>query len=133
MKSARQMVSEMTEHLESNSKAALFAISVVINSNNEVESMTWEKPVGEISFDHENKELILFVPFTEADDMLPISGNSFLSQYAVELEKYSSYSVCVSDKKIIDDLTVRVDRPLIGFGESEDNMKFFAVVSNGQV
>jgi hypothetical protein len=133
MKFANQMVSEITEHLESHSIAKLFAISVVINNNNEVESMAWEKPIYEISFDHNNKELILFVPLTEADAVLPISVSSFLMQYAVELEKYGSYNVCVSDRKIIDDLTVRIDRPLLGFGESEDNMKFFAVVSNDKV
>ncbi|MDD2775557.1 MAG: hypothetical protein PHU06_06350 [Gallionella sp.] len=78
MKIATEMVSEILEHLELNSNAVLYAISVVINSRNEVESMVWEKPVGEVFFDHEDKELILFVPLTDADGALPISCSSFL-------------------------------------------------------
>jgi hypothetical protein len=130
MKTATEMASEISEHLELNSNAVLYAISVVMKGRNEVESMAWEKPVGEVLFDHENKELILFVPLTDTDGALPISCNSFLGGFSVELEKYGSYNVSVSDKNIVVDYTIRIDRPLIGFGESEDNSKFLVVVSN---
>lgn len=48
----------------------------------------------------------------------------------MELVKYGSYSVYVSDKNIVDDYTIRTDSPVIGFGESKDNSKFLVVVPN---
>jgi hypothetical protein len=110
-----EVQSEIEEHFR------LHVLKVTLNENGEAEEFGNALPVTKIEIDSEDRECLLhfdehstdFVTITEAKALL--------------IDAVLGYEVFASEEKELDDSHVRLDTPLIGFGENAELNCFFVV------
>ena len=111
---------EVEEHFH------LHVLKVTLNENGEAEEYGNALPVTKIEIDSEDKECLLhfdehsteFVTITEVKALLL---NETLA------DEMQGYEVFASEEKELDGSHVRLDTPLIGFGENAELNCFFVV------
>jgi len=116
-----EVQSEVEEHFR------LHVLKVTLNENGEAEEYGNALPVTKIEIDSEDKECLLhfdehstdFVTITEAKAL-------FINEEGIDAE-LQGYEVFASEEKELDDSHVRLDTPLIGFGENAELNCFFVV------
>ena len=109
----------------------LYVLKVTVSENDEVEQVGNALPVTKIEIDAEDSECLLHfdelsserVTIREAKALF--SAETAVNESAVN--DVSSYEVCASEEKERDDALVRLDTPLIGFGENPEINCFFVV------
>lgn len=98
----------------------LFVILLEIDDSGEIISTESIEPIGKIGFDIESEECLFYVQ--PGEDAIKIS-----EAYA-EIETIDSrFSLASALEQEIDDTWVRIDNPVIGFGENIDEKRFFIV------
>jgi len=116
---------EVEEHFR------LHVLKVTLNENGEAEEYGNALPVTKIEIDSESEECLLhyeestsnYVTITEAKALLvkeSLVDGSLVNELL-------GYDVFVSEEKERDDSHVRLDTPLIGFGENTELNCFFVV------
>jgi len=120
-KTARDLLQEFQPQNEIDDDFRIHILKVIVGDNEEVEQSGNAQPVIKIEIDHENRECLLH--FEEVS-----STNITVSEIKAEFTaEVLDYEVCAAQEKTLDDSYVRLDTPLIGFGENFELKCFFVV------
>lgn len=96
----------------------LFVILLNIDDSGEITSTESIEPIGKIGVDIENEECLFHI--TPGEEALKIS-----EAYAEITTIDSGFSLVSAIEQDFDDSWVRIDNPVIGFGENIDEKRFF--------
>ena len=120
-KSARDLLVEFDLQSEIEDDFHLHVLKVAIDENGEVEQSGNAQPVTKIEIDHENNECLLHFDEDTSSHVTISDAKSSLVDGVLD------YEVCAAQEKTFDDSYVRIDTPLVGFGENFELKYFFAV------
>ena len=120
-KYARDLLQEFQSQGEIEDHFRLHVLKVNVDERGEVEQSGNALPVTRIEIDSENEECLLH--FEE----LTSSFVTVSEAKAACVGEILSYEVCAAQEKELDDAHVRLDTPLIGFGENIELKCFFAI------
>ncbi len=98
----------------------LFVLSVKINESGEITSTESIEPVNRIEADIENQECLLHVT-SNGEALRMVEAIQAISKVNAD------YSLCSAQEETLEDSWVRIDNPIIGFGENIDLKRFFVV------
>jgi len=112
------IINELEESEIVDNDFGLFAIFLKVDESGEIESTESIVPVGKVGFDIESEECLLHVspggkPIIIAD------------AYAELVSIDSRFSLVSALEQKFDDSWVRIDYPVIGFGENIDEKRFY--------
>jgi hypothetical protein len=110
-----EVQSEVEEHFR------LHVLKVTLNENGEAEEYGNALPVTKIEIDSEDKECLLHFDEHSTDCVTITEAKAMLT------DEVQGYDVFASEEKELDDSHVRLDTPLIGFGENAELNCFFVV------
>lgn len=118
-----KFVSDLASDLQSIDEIAddfkLLLMSIKFDDSDEVTTKSTQS-VSRIEVDSENQECLFFV--TSNDEALSIANTK------KEISTINSdYYLCAATKDIDDDSKIRLDNPIIGFGENIELKQFFIV------
>lgn len=130
-KHVRDLLLEFETQSEVEEYFRLHVLKVTLNENGEAEEFGNALPVTKIEIDSESEECLLhyaeqsseFVTIAEAKTLLSnevMVGSSLVNTML-------GYEVFASEEKELEDSHVRLDSPLIGFGENAELKCFFVV------
>lgn len=111
-----EVQSEVEEHFR------LHVLKVTLNENGEAEEYGNALPVTKIEIDSEDKECLLHFDEHSANSVSIAEAKALLIDGEVQ-----GYEVFAAEEKERDDAHVRLDTPLIGFGENAEQNCFFVV------
>ena len=120
-KSARELLQEFELQSGIEDDFRLHVLKVIVDDNGDIEQSGNALPVTKIEIDHESSEC-LFHFKESASDYITVSEVK-----AAFVTGVLDFEVCAAQEKILDDSCVRMDTPLIGFGENFEIKCFFAV------
>jgi hypothetical protein len=115
------LLQEFQPHNEIDDDFRIHILKVVIGDNEEVEQSGDAQPVIKIEIDHDSRECLLHF---EAVSSTYIMVSDIKAEFTADV---LDYEVCATQEKILDDTCIRLDTPLIGFGENSEITCFFAV------
>lgn len=116
-----EVQSEVEEHFR------LHVLKVTLNENGEAEEYGNALPVTKIEIDSEDKECLLHFDEHSADSVTITEAKAlFINEEGIDAE-VQGYEVFASEEKELDGSHVRLDTPLIGFGENAELNCFFVV------
>lgn len=119
-KSVGCIVNELEESEIIDDDFGLFVIFLEIDESGEIGSTESVEPITKIGFDIENEDCLLHV--SDGKEALKISD-----AYPEIVTFDSQFSLVCSIEQQLDDTWVRIDNPIIGFGENVDEKRFFVV------
>lgn len=120
-KSARDVLQEFASQAEVRDDFHLHILKVKVDDNGEVEQAGNALPVTHLEIDAESNECLLHY---EEGASAQVSVSDVKAAFVGAV---LDYEVCASQEAILDDTHVRLDTPLIGFGENTEIKCFFAV------
>ena len=121
-KHVRDLLFEFEVQSEVEEQFRLHVLKVILNENGEAEEYGNALPVTKIEIDSEDKECLLHFDEHSADSISITEAKALLIDAEVQ-----GYEVFASEEKELDDSHVRLDTPLIGFGENAELNCFFVV------
>ena len=99
----------------------LFIMSIKIDESGEYDSSNSILPVSRIEIDSENEECLFYYG----------SHNSDAITVATTADKIKAitpkFLLCSAEEKTVEDKMLRLDNPIIGFGENVEQKRFFLV------
>lgn len=98
----------------------IFVISVEISDSCEITSTESIEPIERIGFDIEHEECLLHI--SETNMAIEIC-DAFSEISAID----SRFAVVAAIEQSFDDSWVRIDKPIIGFGENIEKKRFLVV------
>jgi hypothetical protein len=110
-----EVQSEIEEHFR------LHVLKVTLNENGEAEEFGNALPVTKIEIDSEDKECLLHFDEQSTDYVTITEAKALL------IDAVLGYEVFAAEEKELDGSLVRLDTPLIGFGENAELKCFFVV------
>ena len=110
-----EVQSEVEEHFR------LHVLKVTLNENGEAEEYGNALPVTKIEIDSENEECLLHYEESTSNYVTITDAKALL------IDGVQGYDVFAAEEKERDDAHVRLDTPLIGFGENAEQNCFFVV------
>jgi hypothetical protein len=117
--------SEVEEHFR------LHVLKVTLNENGEAEEFGNALPVTKIEIDSKSKECLLHFDEHSLDCVTIKEAKALLINEEVVndslVDSVLGYEVFAAEEKELDDSHVRLDTPLIGFGENAELKCFFVV------
>ena len=119
-----KLVSDLVEELQTldevDDEFKCFVLSIKIDDEGEITSTESTEPLVSLKADNENQECLFYFEAT---------GKALtVAKVKQELSAIDTdYFICSAEEKTIDDSFVRIDSPIIGFGENIDLKKFFLV------
>lgn len=120
-KHARDLLQEFESQNDIEDDFQLHVLKVNVDESGEVEQSGNAQPVTKIEIDSENKECLLHFD-EKTSEYVTVSDAKSVFVSAV-----LGFEVCAAQEKEIDDAYIRLDTPLIGFGENVELKAFFAV------
>lgn len=99
----------------------LHILKVKVDESGEVEQLGNAQPVTKIEIDSDNKECLLHFEESTSDCVTVLDAKSVFVTAVLD------YQVCAAQDKENDDAYIRLDTPLIGFGEHVELKVFFAI------
>lgn len=120
-KYARDILQEFESQIDIKDDFQLLVLKVNADESGEVEQSGNAQPVFKIEIDSESKECLLH--FDESTSKYVTVSDAKAALISAALD----YEVCAAQEKEIDDAYIRLDIPLIGFGENVELKCFFAV------
>ena len=125
-KHVRDLLFEFEVQTEAEEHFRLHVLKVTLNENGEAEEFGNALPVTKIEIDLEDKECLLHFDEQSSDGVTITEAKAiFLNENLSE--DVQGYAVFASEEKELDDSHVRLDTPLIGFGENAELKCFFVV------
>lgn len=115
-----EVQSEVEEHFR------LHVLKVTLNENGEAEEYGNALPVTKIEIDAEDKECLLHFDEHSTDFVTIIEAKAMFVESLID-DEVQGYEVFASEEKELEDSHVRLDTPLIGFGENAELKCFFVV------
>lgn len=114
------IINEFEESEVVDNDFGLFVVSLNIDDSGEITSTESIEPVGKIDADIVNEECLFHI--------MPSEKALTISEAYSEIEPIDSrFSLVSAIEKEFDDSWVRIDNPIIGFGENIDEKRFFIV------
>lgn len=114
------IINELDESERIGDDFELFVISLRIDDSGAITSTESIDPIGKIGFDIENEECLFYVK--------PGEETVKISEAYAEIETIDpGFSLATALEQEFDDSWVRIDNPVIGFGENVDDKRFFIV------
>lgn len=110
-----EVQSEIEEHFR------LHVLKVTLNENGEAEEFGNALPVTKIEIDSEDRECLLHFDEKSTDYVTITEAKALL------IDAVLGYEVFAAEEKELDGSLVRLDTPLIGFGENAELKCFFVV------
>ncbi|MFT4907533.1 MAG: hypothetical protein ACI978_001616 [Oleispira sp.] len=110
-----EVQSEIEEHFR------LHVLKVTLNENGEAEEVGNALPVTRIEIDSEDRECLLHFDEKSTDYVTITEAKALL------IDAVLGYEVFAAEEKELDGSLVRLDTPLIGFGENAELKCFFVV------
>ncbi|MFT4764728.1 MAG: hypothetical protein ACI9OH_001826 [Oleispira sp.] len=110
-----EVQSEIEEHFR------LHVLKVTLNENGEAEEFGNALPVTRIEIDSEDRECLLHFDEKSTDYVTITEAKALL------IDAVLGYEVFAAEEKELDGSLVRLDTPLIGFGENAELKCFFVV------
>jgi len=120
-KSVKELLEEFTSQNIIADDFQLHILKVKIDENGEIEEAGNALTVTKIEFDHQSKECLLH--YEEGSSHYVTVADA----KAVMTDDVLTYEVCAAQIEEREDAFVRLDTPLIGFGENVDIKCFFAI------
>lgn len=120
-KSAKELLEEFTSQDVITDDFQLHVLKVKIDGNGEIEEAGNALTVTKIEFDHQDKECLLHYEEGSTDFVTVADAKAKITDDVL------TYEVCAAQIEERDDAFVRLDTPLIGFGENVDIKCFFAI------
>ena len=114
------IINELEESEVVDNDFGLFVVSLNFDDSGEITSTESIEPVGKIDADIDSEECLFHIMSSEK--ALTISA-----AYAEIATIDSRFSLASAIEKEFDDSWVRIDSPIIGFGENIDEKRFFIV------
>ena len=114
------IINELEESEVVDNDFGLFVVSLNIDDSGEITSTESIEPVGKIDADTDSEECLFHI--TSSEKALTVS-----EAYAKIETIDSRFSLASAIEKEFDDSWVRIDNPIIGFGENIDEKRFFIV------
>lgn len=111
---------EVEEHFR------LHVLKVTLDEDGEAEEFGNALPVTKIEIDSESKECLLHFDELSPDCVTITEAKALFINEKVS-DEVLGYAVFASEEKELDDSHVRLDTPLIGFGENAELKCFFVV------
>lgn len=115
-----EVQNEVEEHFR------LHVLKVTLNENGEAEEFGNALPVTRIEIDSDNKECLLHFDEQSPDGVTITDAKALLVGGSLA-DEVLGYAVFAAEVKELDDSQVRLDTPLIGFGENAELNCFFVV------
>jgi hypothetical protein len=115
-----EVQSEVEEHFR------LHVLKVTLNENGEAEEFGNALPVTKIEINSDNKECLLHFDEHSPDGVTITDAKALLVGGSLA-DEVLGYAVFAAEEKELDDSHVRLDTPLIGFGENAELNCFFVV------
>ena len=115
-----EVQSEVEEHFR------LHVLKVTLNENGEAEEYGNALPVTKIEIDSEDKECLLHFDEHSTDFVTITEAKAMFVESLID-DEVQGYEVFASEEKELEDSHVRLDTPLIGFGENAELKCFFVV------
>ena len=114
------IINELEESEVVDNDFGLFVISLNIDDSGEIKSTESIEPVGKIDADIESEECLFHI--------IPSEKALTISEAYAEIATIDSrFSLVSTIEQSFDDSWVRIDNPVIGFGENTDEKRFFIV------
>lgn len=112
------IINELEESEIVDNDFGLFAIFLKVDESGEIESTESIVPVGKVGFDIESEECLLHVS---------LGGKPIIiaDAYGELVSIDSRFSLVSALEQKFDDSWVRIDYPVIGFGENIDEKRFY--------
>lgn len=120
-KSVHDLLQEFASQTAISDDFQLHVLKVKITHSGEAEQVGNAQAVNAIEIDSDSQECLLH--FAQSCDKVI----SVLEAKSVFAGVEQSFEVCVSEEKDTDDAVLRLDTPLIGFGENIETKAFFVV------
>ncbi|MFV1872990.1 MAG: hypothetical protein ACMZ64_06700 [Oleiphilus sp.] len=120
-KSAKDLLQEFQPENGIEDDFSVHILQVKVDENGEVEQSGNALSVVKVEIDHKNRECLLHF---EENTSNPVTVSEIKSKFITEI---LDYEVCAAQEKTIEDSYVRLDTPLIGFGENFELKYFLAV------
>ena len=120
-KHVRDLLFEFEVQAEVEEYFRLHVLKVTLNENGDAEEYGNALPVTKIEIDSEDKECLLHFDEQSTDCVTISEAKAMLT------DEVLGYEVFASEEKELDDSHVRLDTPLIGFGENAELNCFFVV------
>jgi hypothetical protein len=121
-KHVRDLLFEFEVQTEVEEHFRLHVLKVTLTENGEAEEYGNALPVTKIEIDSEDKECLLHFDEHSADSVSITEAKAILTNDEVQ-----GYEVFASEEKELEGSHVRLDTPLIGFGENSELKCFFVV------
>ncbi len=99
---------------------------MTLNENGEAEEYGNALPVTKIEIDSEDKECLLHFDEHSTDFVTITEAKAIFVESLID-DEVQGYEVFASEEKELEDSHVRLDTPLIGFGENAELKCFFVV------
>ena len=115
-----EVQSEVEEHFR------LHVLKVTLNENGEAEEYGNALPVTKIEIDSESEECLLHYEESATNYVTITEAKAFFINEEIG-DEVQGYEVFAAEEKERDDAHVRLDTPLIGFGENAELNCFFVV------
>ncbi len=125
-KHVRDLLFEFEVQREIEEHFRLHVLKVTLNENGEAEEFGNALPVTKIEIDSEDRECLLHFDEHSTDFITIAKAKALLLNETLDAE-VQGYEVFTSEEKELDDSHVRLDTPLIGFGENAELNCFFVV------
>jgi len=126
-KHVRDLLFEFEVQTEVEEHFRLHVLKVTLNENGEAEEYGNALPVTKIEIDSEDKECLLHFDEHSTDCVTITEAKAlFINEEGID-DEVQGYEVFASEEKELDDSHVRLDTPLIGFGENAELKCFFVV------
>ena len=120
-KYARDLLQEFESQNDIEDDFQLHVLKVNVDESGDVEQSGNAQPVTKIEMDVEAKECLLHFDESTSAYVTVSDAKSVLVNAVLDFE------VCAAQEKEMDDAFIRLDTPLIGFGENIELKAFFAV------
>jgi hypothetical protein len=120
-KNARDILQEFESQIDVKDDFQLHVLKVNVDESGEVEQSGNALPVTKIEIDSDSKECLLH--FEEGTSKCVTVSDAKTAFVGAVLD----YEVCAAQEKETDDAHIRLDTPLIGFGENVEIKCFFAI------
>ena len=125
-KHVRDLILEFEIQREVEDHFRLHVLKVTLGENGEAEDFGNALPVTKIEIDAESEECLLHFD-EQSDDCVTITEAKALLLNEILADEVLGYEVFAAEEKELDDSHVRLDTPLIGFGENAELKCFFVV------
>ena len=107
----------------------LLVLAVTLGAGGEAEETKWVAPVSRVQFDGDSQECLFHVDYECMDEPRQSPTGVTLADVLSAASKANrGYDVCVAHEVQLDGSRIRIDTPIIGFGENAGKHQYFVVI-----